>query len=72
MERPPEVTSVTVTDAMTFNPGQHPISIKRVTYYVGANGPFVKQYLAANYSDANVIADMQKEVDTLKAIGAVK
>jgi lipopolysaccharide export system protein LptA len=72
MERPSEVTSVTVTDNVQMNPGQHPVRVKRVTFYVGSNGPFVKSYPITAYSDAAVIADMVKEVDTLKAIGALK
>jgi hypothetical protein len=72
MERPPEVTSVTVTDNVQMAPGQHPVRIKRVTFYVGRNGPFVKSYPITAYSDAAVIADMTAEVNTLKAIGALQ
>lgn len=43
---------------------------KRVTYQVGINGPFTLDYPAAEYTAAKVQADMQREVETLKAIGA--
>jgi hypothetical protein len=72
MDRPPEVTSVTVTDTMQFNPGQHPVRIKRVTFMVGSNGPFTKTYPIASYSKDKVIADMIAEVESLKAVGALQ
>jgi hypothetical protein len=71
MDRPKEVTSVVVSDNVSFMPGQTPIAQKRVTFFVGTNGPFVKNYKLTEYSDEKVIADMTAEVNTLRAIGAI-
>jgi hypothetical protein len=72
MKRPPEVTGVIVADNVLFNPGQPTQAVKRVTFFVGGNGPFIKQYPLTEYTDEKVITDMQKEVDTLRAVGAIQ
>ena len=48
-----------------------PHNRKQVTYTVGTQGPFTLTYSAAAYNQANVEQDIQREVDTLRAIGAI-
>jgi len=41
-----------------------------VTYMVGAHGPFEDTYTQANYTHANVLAGINKQVQTLRSISA--
>ena len=65
-----EVTGIRVQDVQTLSANNTPQLIKRVTYYVGHNGPFTLDYTPQEYTADQVKADMQKEVDILTAIGA--
>lgn len=64
------IRDVTVQDISGINGALQPTVSKRVTFYVGGSGPFYLTYSPAEYDAGVVLADMQKEVDTLKAIGA--
>lgn len=72
MQTPAEVTSVTTSDGTDFEmqPGV-PLRVRNVVFYIGRQGPFRKVYKLGEYSAERVIADMQAEVDNLKAIGPV-
>lgn len=59
------VQDITGTDA-----NLQPTVTKRVTFYVGKNGPFVLTYKPSEYSADQVQRDMEKEVATLNAICA--
>lgn len=64
------VRDVTVQDIVGVNGALQPTVSKRVTFYVGGSGPFFLTYTQDQYDAGTVLADMQKEVETLKAIGA--
>jgi hypothetical protein len=49
-----------------------PTNDKVVTYMVGDHGPFFLRYHANAYNQQTVEADIQKEVSTLRSIGAIK
>lgn len=65
-----EIKNVQVQDITGLDAQGNVTRTKRVTYQVGKNGPFVLDYPAAEYTAEKVKADMQKECDILKAIGA--
>lgn len=65
-----DINGVQVSDVPGISPGLQPIVTKRVTFYVGKNGPFFLNYAPGEYSAAQVLDDMRKEADTLRAIGA--
>lgn len=66
------VKGITVRDTTGFNPATLTSSVSKVvTFYVGNNGPFTLTYAADKYNQQQVNADIQKEVDTLRAIGAI-
>lgn len=65
-----EINGVSVADVPGTSPGFQPIVIKRVTFYVGKNGPFFLNYAPSDYSASQVLDDMRKEAETLRAIGA--
>jgi hypothetical protein len=48
-----------------------PHNNKIVTYTVGSHGPFTLTYKAGDYTQERVEQDIQKEVDTLRGIGAI-
>jgi hypothetical protein len=48
-----------------------PHNNKVVTYTVGNHGPFTLTYRAGDYTQERVETDIQREVDTLRAIGAI-
>ncbi len=64
------IRDVTVQDIPGVNGALQPTVSKRVTFYAGGSGPFFLTYAPDKYDAGTVLADMQKEVDTLKAIGA--
>lgn len=64
------VQNVQVQDIQGLDPQGQPTVTKRVTYNVGRNGPFFLNYTRADYTPEKVSADIQREVDTLKAIHA--
>jgi hypothetical protein len=66
-----EVKVTTVYQGMSLVPGHIPQRVMNVTYYVGAHGPFQLQYALSDFSDSRVQADIQKQVDTLRNIGAL-
>lgn len=49
-----------------------PRNNKIVTFTVADHGPFTLTYKAGDYNQATVEADIQKEVDTLRGIGAIQ
>lgn len=62
------IGSFHVADVVGVDSNLQPTRTKRVTFTVGTHGPFTLDYPAAHYSADLVHQDMQKEVDTLKAI----
>lgn len=66
------VNGISVQDVPSTNAALQAIVQKRVTFYVGTSGPFFLTYNLADYSADRVLADIQREVDTLKAIAAVQ
>lgn len=48
-----------------------PHNNKVVTYTVGNHGPFTLTYRAGDYTQERVETDIQREVDTLRGIGAI-
>jgi hypothetical protein len=66
------VKIVSVKDQPGFNTTTlQPMNTKVVTYTVGDNGPFTLYYPAGAYTQEAVQADIQREVDTLRGIGAI-
>lgn len=66
------VKVLSVKDQPGFNTNTlQPMNTKVVTYMVGDNGPFTLYYPAGTYTPETVQADIQKEVDTLRALGAI-
>jgi hypothetical protein len=65
-----EINGVQVSDLPGVNPAGQPTVSKRVTFYVGKNGPFFLTYTPADYNASTVLDDMRKEAETLQAIGA--
>jgi len=66
------VNGVSVQDVPGLSPGLQPTVQKRVTFYVGSSGPFFLTYDLKDYAPDRVITDINKEVDTLKAIAALE
>jgi hypothetical protein len=65
-----DINGVQVSDSPGISPGFQPIVQKRVTFYVGKNGPFFLTYDVKDYCASQVLEDMRKEAETLRAIGA--
>jgi hypothetical protein len=65
-----DLNGIQVSDLVGINPAGGPTVSKRVTFYVGKNGPFFLTYAPADYSASQVLDDMRKEAETLRAIGA--
>jgi hypothetical protein len=64
------INNVQVTDRSDFDANSQPIVTKRVTFYVGKNGPFILSYKPSEYSSEKVLTDMKAQVATLEAIHA--
>lgn len=64
------VHGVQVSDETGINAAFQPTVQKKVTYYVGGNGPFFLYYDPAQFTSAKVLEDMARAADTLRAIGA--
>lgn len=62
------INSVHVQDVTGMDAGGNATITKRVTYYVGKNGPFVLNYAHGEYNAERVTRDMEAEVSTLRAI----
>lgn len=62
------ISNVHVQDVEGVDTNLQPTVRKRVTYMVGKQGPFVLTYRASEYTAAIAQYDMQKEVDTLRAL----
>jgi hypothetical protein len=54
-------------DISTLTPNNN----KVVVYTVGNHGPFTLTYRAGDYTQERVAQDVQREVDTLRGIGAI-
>jgi hypothetical protein len=67
-----DVHGISVQDVTGVNGAFQPTAQKRVTFYVGTSGPFFLTYDLKDYAADTVLADIQKEVDTLKSIGAIE
>jgi hypothetical protein len=66
------VKIVSVKDQPGFNTTTlQPMNSKVVTFMVGEHGPFTLYYAAGTYTTEHVQADIQAEVDTLRALGAI-
>ena len=64
------IGNVQVTDITGFDAQAQPTVTKRVTFYVGKNGPFLLHYKPSEYLPERVLADMKAQVATLEAIHA--
>ncbi len=61
-----------VRDSVGFDPTTLvPTRMKVVTFTVGTHGPFTLTTPAHEYNDEYVRRETQREVDTLRAIGAL-
>lgn len=64
------IKTLTVSNESGVNAALQPVALYRVTFYVGARGPFFLSYSPADYTPDKVIADVNAEVDRLKKIDA--
>lgn len=64
------IGNVQVTDLTGLDGTGQPTVTKRVTFYVGKNGPFILSYKPSEYSSEKVLTDMKAQVATLEAIHA--
>jgi hypothetical protein len=64
------IHNVTVTDVPGVASSLHPELTKRVIFFVGGNGPFILNYTAAQFNATAVLADMQRQQQQLRDIGA--
>jgi hypothetical protein len=62
------ICNIHVQDVTGFDANSQPTVTKRVTFYVGKNGPFILNYTHQNYSAEQVQADMDKEAATLRTL----
>jgi hypothetical protein len=68
----PRVKITSVRDTYGFDPVTLlPAKNKVITFMVATHGPFTLTYAPADYNDSRVQADVEKEVATLVAIGAL-
>lgn len=68
----PLVHITSVKDAVGLDPNTLlPLRSKVVTFMVGTYGPFTLTYKVGEYSQQRVEQDIQSEVDTLRALGAL-
>lgn len=66
------VKIINVKDAVGIDPRTAtPIRDKEITYTVGTHGPFTLRVHETDYNDANVTAQIEQNVATLRAIGAI-
>ncbi len=65
------IRNVLVRDAVELGENLTPLRVKVVTFMVDRQGPFTLRYTLDQFSVDRVNADMQKEIDTLRAIGAL-
>lgn len=66
------VQIVSVKDSPGFDVSTlTPHNNKIVTYMVGNHGPFTLTYRAGDYTQERVQQDIQREVDTLRGLGAI-
>ncbi len=65
------IHNVNVRDSVQLGEALTPLRVKIVTFRVGTHGPFTLTYPSAEFTAERVRADMMKEVETLKAIGAL-
>jgi len=65
-----EVTGIKVQDINGLDTNAQPITTKQVTFYVGTQGPFYLRYKPGEYTADKIKADMAREVEVLRAIGA--
>jgi hypothetical protein len=72
MAVPVGVNNVTVTDGYgRVGANVQAQRIKVVKFYIGQNGPFTLQFALGDFTPDKVTAQMQEQVATLQAIGAV-
>jgi hypothetical protein len=64
------IHGVTVSDETGINNAFQPTVTKKVTFYVGGNGPFFLNYAPGTFDAGTVLDDMQRQADVLRAIGA--
>lgn len=68
----PLVKIINVRHVPGFNIGTlTPTSETVVTFTVGAHGPFNLTYSADKYNEAQVQQDIQRQVDSLRTLGAL-
>lgn len=67
----PLVRNMRVQETIALGQNLRPVRTKIVAYMVGDQGPFTLRYNEIEYSPERVEADIQKEIETLRAIGAL-
>lgn len=72
MEAVREVTRVNVSDGINVRPGEANYPIRTVRFWIGTQGPFELVYRRDAFKPETANADMQKQVDELRAIGAIE
>lgn len=55
-------------DSYTFGPGGGPVKRTRVTYYIGAHGPFTKDYPEGQDSVNQIQTDIQAKLIALRQL----
>ncbi len=65
------VHDVKVMDSPGLTADLQPVVTKVITYSIANHGPFTLRTPAAQYSQAYVEAEIQKQVDILRALGVI-
>lgn len=64
------VNNLLVQDVAGVNAALQPVTLKRVSFRVGTRGPFTCDFRPGEYTADAVIAAVNKEIETLRAIDA--
>jgi len=65
------VRNLTVTTGVKFDGTGRAFTVTRYTFFVGTHGPFTLEYWPGRDTPAQVQADIQARVDSLRVLGAV-
>jgi hypothetical protein len=66
------VHDVTMGESMELTPGTLPHRITTLQFSVAKHGPFQLRYQLGTATPERINQDIQKQVDTLRAIGAIE
>lgn len=67
----PRVHDMTIAQTARFSLSGQATPITRVTYFIGAYGPFSDDYPTPQYSAAAVKAGVQRHIDVLEELGTL-